>query len=460
MSDFFQAQIKAAKNINVDLTLSVEKEVNKKFGENYFPLRFYISDVTAREFIVEAVVANSRFQTSAYLKQVESPARKRSKCAVSLIPTGIQASFGGWAGDATPVTKLLAKTVPHLIVNPNALNASHFIDIPENIIYAEGSQIDMFMRGQVDFSINEPIRLGVIVEKTSAANLAMVQCLIDTARMLGGVDIVGVMVTDEEVGSKVAQTPSGAYVGTISNPDELLRCANKLKSKGANAIAVTTLIRGYDEKLYLEHFSGNHPNPIGGVETIISHLLVKNLGLPAAHGPLVNYKPSDKNMAVDPRSAGEFVSPCGLYCILRGLAQAPQFEFGKKTGSGENLNAHDVVAVVAPGNAMGGVPVLEAHRQNIPVIGVMENSTILNVTADRLNLTEALIVNSYLEAAGLVSMLATENYNVDQLRKMAASRAGLAQINEFGQVAAKKARVSAESISRAWATPEELRKAA
>ena len=41
---------------------------------------------------------------------------------------------------------------------------------------------------------------------------------------------------------------------------------------------------------YAKHFEGLHPNPVGGAEAIISHLIVAKYKIPAAHAPLSNLK--------------------------------------------------------------------------------------------------------------------------------------------------------------------------
>ncbi|MBX7230941.1 MAG: DUF3326 domain-containing protein [Bdellovibrionales bacterium] len=451
LDDIFQLRVVVPKFKSTDLTTYIEQFIQDKLGSNYFPLRYFIGAVTERDLVVDAVVANQRFQTQMAPSTIRPQKLLRQRVVVNLIPTGIQATFGGWAGDATPITKLLSKSAPLLVTNPNALNASNFIDIPENVIYAEGSQIDSFMRGLIGLDHEEVGRVGVILEKTNPKNRALVMNLISTAKYMGGVDIIGVIETTSTIGSKVEQTPDGAYVGKIERPDVLLKAARKLLEKGATAIAVTSKISGYNEMLYTEHFAGSHPNPIGGVETIISHLLVTSLGVPAAHGPLVNYKPHQSDtIVVDPRGGGEFVSACGLYCVLRGLSQAPQMS------STAGLTVEDVLAVVTPADTLGGIPVLEAIRRNVPVIAVRDNKTILDVTAEQLGLNSVIVVNTYAQASGAVVMLNEQKFSADEVLHLTSSNEGLAQMQGLGEVRARQARVSLESICRPTKTCTEL----
>jgi hypothetical protein len=48
-----------------------------------------------------------------------------------IVPTGIGASIGGYAGDANPACRLLAKASDLLITHPNVVNAALLTDIPD-----------------------------------------------------------------------------------------------------------------------------------------------------------------------------------------------------------------------------------------------------------------------------------------------------------------------------------------
>ena len=61
---------------------------------------------------------------------------------VHVIPTGVGAAIGGFAGDATPVAHLLASVCDRLVTHPNALNAAHFFAKPANALYVEGKALD------------------------------------------------------------------------------------------------------------------------------------------------------------------------------------------------------------------------------------------------------------------------------------------------------------------------------
>jgi hypothetical protein len=195
-------------------------------------------------------------------------------------------------------------------------------------------------------------------------------------------------------------------VGTLDDPSVLLDAARQLIEKGVNAIGITSNIQDLPEDDYAKHFDGQHPNPTGGAEAIISHLISENYRIPAAHAPLMNIKPQDlKSNIVDARGAGEFASPSGLACILVGLSKAPQLVKSNNYRIKDAVNINNLLAIVAPFGTLGGIPMLTTQKYNIPIIAVRENRTILDVTGDKLGLRNVYEVSSYAEAAGCVQAL-------------------------------------------------------
>jgi hypothetical protein len=176
--------------------------------------------------------------------------------------------------------------------------------------------------------------------------------------------------------------------------------------RGVNAIALTTNVQDLPPDDYARHFAGECPNPVGGAEAILSHLVVRHFRLPAAHAPLLNVK--DLALAervVDARGAGEFASASGLACVLLGLHRAPQIDPAGKGAIADVINRGNVLALVTPASCLGGIPALYARRAGIPILAVRGNETILGVTAAALELPGVFEVGSYAEAAGLVLAL-------------------------------------------------------
>ena len=62
---------------------------------------------------------------------------KKKPTVAIIVPTGIGASIGGYAGDASSVARAFSEHF-NVIVNPNVVNAACFSSINENMLYTEG----------------------------------------------------------------------------------------------------------------------------------------------------------------------------------------------------------------------------------------------------------------------------------------------------------------------------------
>lgn len=395
------------KKFDVIGSQSIAEIVEQRIGRE--ALRWYISEVTEKEIVVEATFAeieDERETESAAGTLSERPHFPGKAVAVSVIPTGIGCDLGGYAGDAAPATNLLAAATDYLVTNPNAVNASNFISMADNVLYSEGMSIDLLMKGAVDFHVPYGNRIGLVVERTTPEALDVVFNVVNTVRAVFGIDIVDVEVTEQPIGTHSFENGSGAYVGTVDRPAVLFAACERLIKKGANAIAITTNIQDLPEDNYVKHFAGEYPNPLGGVEAIVSHLVVRRFHMPAAHAPMLNSKEFDLREAiVDARGAGEMASASGLACTLIGLRRAPQLGGQHPYRSADVVNVHNVFAVVCPASSLGGIPAIYAHRHGIPIIAVRENKTIFGVSAARLGFHNVIEVDNYAEAAGILLAL-------------------------------------------------------
>ena len=379
-----------------DLITEIE---NVHIGET---LRWFISAAGPGGYRIETTECTDQAPPARRLPvRTQSPSGKSA--VISLVPTGIGCSIGGYAGDAGPVTALLAGSADFLITNPNAVNASNFIGPERDMVYTEGYSLDLFSRGEATLFIPRANKIGVIVEQASDSALAEVFNVINTVRAVHGVEIIDYVVTEKPIGTRCTRHASGAYTGQIDNPDVLLSAARHLVSAGATALAVTTNVQDLPAEDYADHFAGRHPNPVGGAEAVLSHLLTRTFGVPAAHAPMINFEAlPGAPTVVDARGAGEFVSVSGLACVLMGLRNAPQLEPRPDLGYKAVVGINDVIAVVAPATALGSLPVLAAAQRGTPVIAVAANTTLLDVTASGLRLPNVVEVDNYLEAAGAV----------------------------------------------------------
>ncbi|NET55868.1 MAG: DUF3326 domain-containing protein [Symploca sp. SIO2E6] len=367
-------------------------------------IRWYISQITSDFVTIEATLYSE--QLAEIPESVEGQYYPGKSVVINIVPTGIGCSIGGYAGDATPAANLLASTVDYLITNPNTINASNFINLKPNVVYAEGHSIDLFSQGLVNFYLPYSNKVGLIIEKSEDWKIDILFNIVNTVRAIYGVDILEPIITDEPIYSRCIQNELGAFVGTVDNPEVLFNTGKELIARGANAIAITTNVQDLPPEIYAKHFRGESPNPVGGVEAIISHLMMKKFQIPAAHAPLLNIKDLDLvHNIVDARGAGEMASISGLACVLVGLQKAPQIKVQPKIRIADIININNVLAVVMPATCLGGLPILQAQKHCIPVIAVHQNQTILDVSQSQIKLNNVIEVNSYAEAAGMILAL-------------------------------------------------------
>lgn len=373
-------------------------------------LRWHVAKVTNDGYEVELTTV--RDELPRIDATVAAPPGRSA--LISIVPTGIGCEVGGYAGDAGPATQLLAKTVDHLLVNPNAVNASDFAALPENLLYTEGAVLDLFCQGLVNLGLPVGNRVGLVVDRRETEAVRHAVNVASAVHAVHGVDIVDVVVTERPIGTRCVRLSSGAYSGVVDDVETLYEACERLLAAGADAIAIASSVEDLPELDYESHFRGLHPNPVGGAEAVLSHLVTRKFGVPAAHAPLVNGQgPRIGEAVVDARSAAEAVSANGLASVLMGLRRAPRFQGAGARQVVEAVSFSDVLAVIAPATALGGIPVIEAHAAGVPVIAV-EQSTILDVRAEPLGLSRVIPARNYIEAAGAVLAL-RHGLSVDSL---------------------------------------------
>ena len=174
----------------------------------------------------------------------------------------------------------------------------------------------------------------------------------------------------------------------------------------AGATAVAVVARFPDDphgEALAAYRQGDGVDELAGAEAVISHLLVRHLGVPCAHAPALAPLPPEPKL--DPRAAAEEVGHTFLPCVLVGLSRAPDLVPRGRPGWGvAPIRCEQLGAVVAPANALGGEAVLASAARGVPLIAVEGNPSLLNVTAAGLAL-EVLPAASHAEAAGLVLAL-------------------------------------------------------
>lgn len=304
---------------------------------------------------------------------------KQSKDIVSMIvPTGIGASIGGFAGDASFWARKFSEYFS-LIVNPNVVNAACFSGITDSMLYTEGWTFDKFMKGDIFLKPSKNNKIGIIFDKGISQGIINVHInTMNAVKTVYGTDIIGYEISKECAGVEFFNTKEGISSGRVNNPETLLEAGKKLLERGAEVLAV---VCKFDEPPEDDYINGNDVDIVGGVEAIISHYLTSQLLVPSVHAPAFENIEITREL-VSPKVASEYITPTFLPCLLLGLSNAPLISLEKRE---EYIKRENLKALIMPYNSLGASCVLDALREKIPVYAVEENNTVLNVTSEILN---------------------------------------------------------------------------
>ncbi len=320
-----------------------------------------------------------------------------------IIPTGIGAAIGGYAGDALPVARAMASVCDRLITHPNVLNGAQLYWPIPNAWYVEGYGLDKFAAGQWGLKSVHSNRIGLVLDCAIEDDLRVRHLqAADATRATLGLTLTDAVLTDEPLGVTLNTAASGATWGTIQNPDSLLRAVDKsIHQTGATAIAVVARFPDcFESEALAQYRQGQGVDALAGAEAVISHLVVRTFAVPCAHAPALLPLPLDPNLS--PRSAAEELGHTFLPCVLVGLSRAPGFAISPQSGTDLWREAVDVVVI--PENACGGSAVLSWSQTATKIVTVAENRTMLNVHPELLNLL-VLRAQSYGEAIGMLTAL-------------------------------------------------------
>lgn len=307
------------------------------------------------------------------------------KVGAFIVPTGIGASIGGYAGDAGAYARHFAKYT-NLIVNPNVVNAGGFSAITENMLYTEGYTLDSFFKGEINLVPSNNNKIGIIYDKEIPQDILNVHINTHNAvKVVYGIDIAEYVITEEEVGVEFFMNEDGISTGNVRNIETLGKSCENLLNKGCEAIAIVCLFEDSDEG-NPEYSNGTGVDPVGGVEAILSHYISKHYKVPCAHSPAFRTCEIETEI-VNPKSASEYITPTFLPCILLGLSQAPKISTNKSNG----ININDLDFTVMPYNSLGSIPVFESIKRNIPTFAVKENKTVLNIDKNAIKMVDNII---------------------------------------------------------------------
>ena len=299
-----------------------------------------------------------------------------------IIPTGIGCDIGGHAGDATPAAKLIASCCDNLIIHPNVVNASDLNEMTENMWYVEGSILNRFLNGSINLHKPYNNKILLVVNKPAwgeTINSA------SSARASMGAD-VSVLELNEPL-EMIATMEDGKASGIVNGWESLVK---QVSNYTFDALAIATPIT-VEKEVALNYMKVGGVNPWGGVEAKMSKLVANGINKPVAHAP-VGHTLANWKEVCDPRMAAETVSVCYLHCVLKGLHKAPRIVPINSKG----MSYQDIDCLISPWGCWGE-PHKACYEKGIPVIAVKENKTCLNE-----DMSKAIAVENYLEAAGLV----------------------------------------------------------
>lgn len=330
--------------------------------------------------------------------------------ALLIVPTGIGAEIGGHAGDAMPVTQLLAETCDTLVTHPNVVNASDINEMPGNCLYVEGSVISRLMMGTVGLEKVRANRVLVVIDKHQDelfVNAAINS--VSAARAAYGLQCPRVVQLEQSVRMKTVYSESGVAAGEIENLEYLCRVLQEYEDD-YDAVALASVIDV--PKLYHEDYfssGGDMVNPWGGVEAMLTHAVSSLFNVPSAHSPMLESREiaNADHGIVEPRLSAEAVSLTSLNCILKGLQRSPRIVTDEDAMRHPGIfSAADVSCLVIPDGCLG-LPTIAALEQGIPVIAVKENKNLMqnDLTALPWKPGQLIIVENYWEAAGVMNAL-------------------------------------------------------
>ena len=327
-----------------------------------------------------------------------------------LIPTGIGASIGGHAGDATPVAQLLASVCDTLIVHPNVVNASDVNEMPTNSLYVEGSVLCRLLMGTIGLQPVRSNRVLVLMHPHRDRIFADLTInAVNAARASYGLNCPAILELESPLVMSSDYTESERAAGSVEGFDQVFHLLDEHRAD-YDAVAIASVI-STPLHYYSDYFwsDGDMVNPWGGVESMLTHTISSLYDVPSAHAPMLESQDvlDIETGVVDPRMAAEVISVSFLQCVLKGLQKSPKIvadaESMREPGV---LTVRDISCLVIPDHCLG-LPTLAALEQGIPVIAVKENKNLMKNDLSALPWAKGQLhlVENYWEAAGVLGAL-------------------------------------------------------
>ena len=394
MAIFLSSEIVEIKNPSKTFVWhDVFNQIKDKTNGNIVKLNLVKSTREKLYFHVVSLHGVNLFLDEPYVGAGFKLAPTNDKITCLIIPTGIGALYGGYAGDANPIAKLFSKTNKYLLTHPNVVNGAVLSDIPENTIYLEGYLLDQFLLGGISIIPNNKNKIGVIFDKgIDSKRLDYEINVLNALQTFYGCNIECYTITEKPILVKPEINEHGFSTGEILNIDCLIDKALELKQDGITAIAICVSMP--DPELNKKYIFGEGIDPIGGIESLISHAVSSVTGLVSAHAPVLTDTPDVDYKNISPLSASEYIALTFLPSVISGLRYSPTVI---KSSVDKGLTNNNIGQIIVPYNGFGSAGVLFlASMLNEKIFLVKENQTCLNVDPKdiRINFN---IVEKYLD---------------------------------------------------------------
>ena len=392
---------------------SLRSGVARFLGEDETPVRFAVtnSDDSAYRCEIGVIVGEQPHSVSPLFQFRRRTHESQEQFnVVFIVPTGIGAEIGGHSGDATPAAILMGGVADTLITHPNVVNASDINELPSNGLYVEGSVLTRLMMGMVGLRPARANRVLVALDGSYNERYAKYTVnAVNAARATYGLNCAGIVNVEPPMKVVGNYTDTGRASGYVEGVAGLLETLIERRDS-YDAVALASVVE-VPAHYHYDYFTsgGEMVNPWGGVEALLTHAVSAILNIPTAHAPMME---SDDIAAVDPgivdsRMAAEIISITFLQSVLKGLQRAPAIVTDESRFDNSSvITAEDISCLVIPDGCLG-LPTLAALRQDIPVIAVRENHSLMRNDLERLPWKPGrfYMAENYWEAAGIAAAL-------------------------------------------------------
>lgn len=93
--------------------------------------------------------------------------------AVVVVPTGVGAAIGGYAGDALPVARAFTSVADRVITHPNVMNGAQLYWSDPALHYVEGYALDQFAAGKWGLRPVTSQRVGLLLDEAIEPDLKL-----------------------------------------------------------------------------------------------------------------------------------------------------------------------------------------------------------------------------------------------------------------------------------------------